>query len=332
MKIRMIPVRWLVIMLICGIISPLSAPVSAEENNFWFDIWQERWSKTRFDQRDVSLTDFIETGPIRNQPQTLQSPAFQSAQTTALDPSAPLISIYWQGEAKAYPLAYLIWHHLIEDQIGEIPILVSFCPLCQATRVYDRRTQTDILTFGTTGLQYQRSIGVIFDRQTESWWSQLDGRALVGELNNQQLTALPTHILPVHAFQKLFPDGQIMQQPNSPYPYGQTPYAGMSALKYPPFGTDLDEEQWQLPSMAEVIVAKGYAWDLESVRQKEDFQDQGLRLQWFIGMPSLYDRRSLKLSKDQGFFQITEADQLVPSYITFAHIYQGLYPNRQIRR
>lgn len=332
MRKQMIPMGWLIKTLICGIMLSLPCTAVAEEDNFWSALWQERWSKTRFDQRAVSLSDFIETGPIRNQPKTLQSPVFTVAQTADLDPSAPLISIYWQGQAKAYPLAYLIFHPLIEDQIGDLPFLVSFCPLCQATRIYDRRIQGDILTFGTTGLQYQRSIGVMFDRQTESWWSQLDGKALVGQFNTQQLTALPTHIMPFHAFQKLFPDGQIMQQPTRHYPYGQTPYAGMSALKYPPFGTDLAEEQWQLPSMTEVIVAKGQAWDLETVRQKEDFQDQGLRLQWFIGMPSLYDRRTIKLSKDQGFFQITESDQLVPSYITFAHIYQGLYPNRQIRQ
>ena len=101
-----------------------------------------------------------------------------------LDDREPVISFELNGDAKAYPLQILTWHEIVNDQVGGTPVAVTFCPLCNSAIVFDRRLEGVVLDFGTSG-RLRHSDLIMWDRQTQSWWQQLTGDAIVGQLTGR---------------------------------------------------------------------------------------------------------------------------------------------------
>ncbi len=80
-----------------------------------------------------------------------------------------MISLEVGGSARAYPMAILIWHEGVNDTLGAVPVVVTFCPLCHTALVFERTLDGTVHDFGTTG-NLRFSDLVMYDRQTESWW------------------------------------------------------------------------------------------------------------------------------------------------------------------
>ena len=123
----------------------------------------------------------------------------------------PVINLALNGEHRAYPIQILIWHEIVNDQIGDRPVTVTFCPLCNTSIVFDRRLSDQTLDFGTTG-NLRHSDLVMWDRQTELWWQQITGEAIVGELTGSKLTLLPSAIVSFEAFRRAYPEGQVLSR------------------------------------------------------------------------------------------------------------------------
>jgi len=98
----------------------------------------------------------------------------------------PVIAVTVGRAARAYPVRILVWHEIVNDRLGGRPIVVTYCPLCNSSLVFDRRARGNTLTFSTTG-NLRRGNLVMYDRQTESWWQQFTGTAVVGELTGARL-------------------------------------------------------------------------------------------------------------------------------------------------
>jgi hypothetical protein len=127
---------------------------------------------------------------------------------------------------RAYPLQILVWHEIVNDTLGGVPIAVTYCPLCNSAIVFDRRAAGRSLTFGTTG-NLRDSDLVMWDRQTQSWWQQFDGQAIVGSLTGTRLTALDSQILSFAEFSAEYPDGGVLSRDTGfDRPYGYSPYYG----------------------------------------------------------------------------------------------------------
>ena len=99
------------------------------------------------------------------------------------------------------------------------PISVTFCPLCNASIVFDRRHNDQVLDFGTTG-KLRNSDLIMYDRQTESWWQQAMGEAIAGELTGEQLDYLPSQILSFGDFAREFPTGEVLMSCQTFYSSG----------------------------------------------------------------------------------------------------------------
>jgi hypothetical protein len=127
----------------------------------------------------------------------------------------PVIAIEINGEAKAYPLNVLTYHEIVNDELGGVPISSTYCPLCNAAIVYDRRLEIEgnerVLDFGVSGM-LRKSDLVMWDRQTESWWQQLTGIALAGELTGRELTMLPALLISLGEFLDTHPEGQVLSK------------------------------------------------------------------------------------------------------------------------
>ena len=193
--------------------------------------------KTDFTKASVDLADFLGGGPPKDGIPPIDRPAFESIDEARgwLGDRSPVIALEIDGAARAYPLAVLIWHEIVNDTLAGRPVVVTFCPLCNTALVFDRELDGVVHDFGTTGnLRY--SDLVMYDRQTESWWQQATGEAIVGSLTGKKLTFLPAQIVSLADFAAAHPDGDVLSRDTGVgRPYGQNPYVGYDTIDQNPF-------------------------------------------------------------------------------------------------
>jgi hypothetical protein len=204
----------------------------------------------------VPYSELLSGGPPSDGIRPIDNPRFFSAKDAPgyMNPVEPVISIEINGEAKAYPLAILVSYEIVNDDLGGIPITVTYCPLCNTSLVFDRRVGGRILDFGTSG-NLRMSDFVMWDRQTESWWQQITGEAIVGDLTGTKLTFIPAQVLAFEDFTQAFPDGLVLSRDTGFYPisaYDRAPYAGYDQLSNTPFAFR-DAIDPRLPPMERVV-------------------------------------------------------------------------------
>jgi hypothetical protein len=128
-----------------------------------------------------------------------------------------------------------MWHEVANDVIGGKPVLVTFCPLCNSAIVFERTLDGVVLDFGVSG-NLRNSDLIMWDRQTESWWQQLIGEGIIGELAGRQLTFLAAPIVSWADFRAEHPDGKVLSRDTGfTRSYGQNPYVGYDRVDNPPF-------------------------------------------------------------------------------------------------
>ncbi|MCH8229720.1 MAG: DUF3179 domain-containing protein [Chloroflexi bacterium] len=200
-----------------------------------------RW-ETNFKFRKVGLLGF-ETVLPRDRIIPIDDPTFigVSDAPAYMKPREPVISVVVNGEAKAYPLAILMWHEIVNDAIGGKPVTVTFCPLCNAGITFERVVEGRELTFGTSGMLRNSDL-VMWDRQTQSWWQQFTGEALVGDFaaTDAVLTFVPSQIIAWETFADAYPDGKLLERIINEFgqplrPYDSPPYAGYDDVDNQPF-------------------------------------------------------------------------------------------------
>jgi hypothetical protein len=147
-----------------------------------------------------------------------------------------VIAFELNGEARAYPLQILIWHEIVDDTVSGVPVAITFCPLCNTAIAFDRRVDGQALRFGTTGNLRRSDLVMWSDDPGETWWQQITGEALVGDLVGHQLTPLPAEIVSFADFKAAFPHGQVLSRDTGhPRSYGTNPYVGYDSINSSPF-------------------------------------------------------------------------------------------------
>ena len=209
--------------------------------------------KTDFSKRSVPYTEIFSGGVPRDGIPPLDNPRFVTpAQADQwLEDQEPVIAFELNGEAKAYPLQILTWHEIVNDTVGGVPVIATFCPLCNSAIVFERTLDGVVYDFGVSG-NLRNSDLIMWDRQTESWWQQLTGEAIVGELTGKQLNLLPATIIAWADFKAGYPDGAVLSRDTGfVREYGVNPYVGYDDADNSPF-LFFDQEDERLPAMERV--------------------------------------------------------------------------------
>jgi hypothetical protein len=130
------------------------------------------WS-TDFSKRTIPLSDILSGGPGKDGIPAIDDPQFESIADGDLwlVDSEPVQVVDINGEVKAYPLGILIWHEIVNDTVGGVPVVVTYCPLCNSALTFNRRLGDRLLDFGVSG-NLRFSDMIMYDRQTETWWQQ----------------------------------------------------------------------------------------------------------------------------------------------------------------
>lgn len=220
--------------------------------------WNTDWQK-----HSVPYEELLAGGPPRDGIPSIDEPAFISTGEASawLADNEPVIALELDGDARAYPLQILIWHEIVNDEVGGTPAVVTFCPLCNAALAFDRSLDGQIYEFGTSGLLRNSDL-VMYDRSSESLWQQFTGEAIAGELTGKTLRFLPARIVSFGDFRQAWPQGLVLSRDTGyDREYGTNPYVGYDDVSQSPFLFQGDTDD-RLPAMERVVAVEVDGMDI----------------------------------------------------------------------
>jgi hypothetical protein len=268
----------------------------------------------------VERSAILRGGPPRDGIPSIDAPRFLAPlEVDYLEGGDEVISFTHAGHTRAYPLRILVWHEIVNDELAGRPVVVTYCPLCGTGMVFDRRVGDRTLTFGVSGLLYQSDV-LMYDRETESLWSQLSREAVTGEFAGTELRWLPAEQMTWAAWRTRHPEGAVLStETGFQRNYKRLPYAGYEAspeliFPVPEHRVELPRKEWVLGI---TIAGAPHAYPLKDLPDRQIVEDQvnGRRLELF------HDRSARHV-------RVTDAitNELIPSVRVYWFAWQAFYP------
>ncbi len=295
------------------------------------------WEDTDFSKISISLDEILSGGPPKDGIPSIDKPVFKPiSEIEDLADREPVVSLQINGDARAYPLQVLTWHEIVNDTVGGKPVTVTYCPLCNAAIAFAREVNGKLLDFGTTGLLRNSDL-VMYDRQSQSWWQQFTGEAIVGEMLGTKLELVPARLESFALFRQRYPQGKVLV-PNNPgmRSYGRNPYAGYDTSRAPfLYRGDLPEG---ISPMARVVVVrradKPVVYALQLLMQKGQIVNGDLVFKWQAGQASALDTRAIAEGRDVGNVTVQRNTgsgmEDIPYDVTFAFVVKAFHPDAEI--
>jgi hypothetical protein len=280
---------------------------------------------TDFNISAVPYQEIFSGGPGKDGIPAIDNPRFESIEEARawVTGDGPVISLEVNGEARAYPLAVLAWHEIVNDTIGGVPVIVTFCPLCHTALAFERTLDGTVHDFGVSG-NLRFSDMVMYDRQSETWWQQATGKGIVGELTGAKLGFLPSQLIGLDQFAETYPDGIVMNRDTGwGRDYGRNPYVGYDTADQQPFLFDGATDGRLSPKERVVTIGEQDNTAPISIPYSElrsngvanvDFEGQPLVALWQPGAVSALDAAYIDESEDVGgtgvFSAVVDGDTL----------------------
>ncbi|AVR45089.1 hypothetical protein C7S20_07295 [Christiangramia fulva] len=184
----------------------------------------------------IPVTEIKDGGPPKDGIPAIDHPKFLQASQVSLGENARILGVYENGIAKAYPISILNYHEIVNDHFGEKPVVITYCPLCGSGIAFKAEVNGEKLSFGVSGLLYNSDV-LLYDRQTESLWSQLKNEAISGKLKGEKLKILNTANTTWENWKEKYPNTLVLSEDTgfnrdysrNPYP----DYENSSRLYFP---------------------------------------------------------------------------------------------------
>jgi Protein of unknown function (DUF3179) len=276
--------------------------------------------RTDFSKRSVSLDEFMSGGPAKDGIPAVDDPKFVAVEDADfLEDREPVIELVLDGDARAYPIQILIWHEIVNDVVAGVPVAVTFCPLCNTAIAFGRRLDRQTLDFGTTGYLRESDL-VMYDRQTESWWQQFGGEALVGELTGARLEQLPSRIVAWADFRREHAGGKVLSRDTGfARPYGENPYVGYDSVDSSPIFPTRNADDKRLPPKERVAFIErdeeAVVVPFSTLREKKvvrvEIGGRKLLVRWRPGLASSLDEAEIAAGRDTGAVEVRQGGRLV---------------------
>jgi thiol-disulfide isomerase/thioredoxin len=258
----------------------------------------------------VPYSEILSGGPPKDGIPAIDDPQFVSIEEADewLESQEPVVLVQVGDATRAYPIQILMWHEIVNDTVGGVPVTVTFCPLCNTGVAFERTFEGQVLDFGTTG-RLRFSNLVMYDRQTETWWQQATGEGIAGEFTGRQLTFVPASMISWADFKATYPDGTVLSRETGySRNYGRNPYTGYDDVNRSPFLYVGPETPGTLAPMARVVTvdlngeAVGYPYEvLQEVRVVNDtVGGVPIVVLWAPGTASALDAGSVAGGEDVG--------------------------------
>lgn len=196
----------------------------------FFSLWttlSSAQSKNGFNLENslIPIEQILSGGPAKDGIPAIDNPRFIGVdQAGFLNDDSFVIGIKYKGLSKAYPINILNWHEIVNDTFNDVPVIITFCPLCGSGMAFIASIEDKTHTFGVSGLLYNSDV-LLYDRQTQSLWSQLMSQAISGHHKGRQLQSLPVLHTTWRNWKSKYPDTLVLSTDtgynrnyrNSPY-------------------------------------------------------------------------------------------------------------------
>ena len=187
---------------------------------------KQTFPKTDWNNIQQSIEGVLSGGPGKDGIPSIDNPKFMSIDTFKHSDTIQAIVMTDKDNVKVYPYNILTWHEIVNDVVDDVPVAITFCPLCGSALVFNRQVNEDILTFGVSGFLLESNM-IMFDREQESLWQQSTGRVLAGRDLDIQLELVSFQLMNIGEVKKLYPAALVLSEDTGHRrDYGRNPYAG----------------------------------------------------------------------------------------------------------
>lgn len=189
------------------------------------------WGATKngfnLDNSTIPVAEIHHGGPPKDGIPAIDSPKFvQAKEAKFLKPSHRVLGLSYNGDTKAYPIPVMNWHEIVNDTFGSEPVVVTFCPLCGTGVAFSAVANDRRHSFGVSGLLYNSDV-LLYDRETQSLWSQLLMKAVSGPLQGTTLDVIPLEHTTWEDWQERHPGTLVLSTDTGHRrDYNRDPYAG----------------------------------------------------------------------------------------------------------
>lgn len=294
---------------------------------------QEGW-KTDFSITSIDLARVLSGGPPRDGIPSIDNPKFKTIEEIDfLIDTEPVIGLVINGEAKAYPLRILTWHEIVNDTLGDVPVAVTYCPLCNSSIVFERTINGRAVEFGTTGKLKDSNL-IMYDRGGDNWWQQFTGEAIAGLETGTKLRLIPSRLQSFGEFKAENPSGLVLVPTNpNMRDYGRNPYVGYD-LSGAPFLYDGQLPDYINPMERVVIVRREDAdpiiVTMNKISESGKFAQDGYELSWTAGQNSALDQGNISKGRDVGTVLVQKDGEDIVYDVTFAFVAHAFHPDIKI--
>lgn len=174
----------------------------------------------------VDESKILSGGPPKDGIPSIDDPKYVSVSEADewIEDNELVLALTYEGVKRVYPLQIMVWHEIVNDWIAGDPILITYCPLCGSGIAYERTINGEEVEFGTSGKLYNSNL-VMYDRLTDSYWTQIDGLAIVGELTGMELNAISIDTVVWRDWKVNHSDSEVLSQDTGfNRDYGRDPY------------------------------------------------------------------------------------------------------------
>ena len=260
----------------------------------------------------IDPSDVLSGGPPPDGIPPVDDPQFVTVAEADewLNDPEPVLVVEIDGDVRGYPIQILIWHEIVNDTVGGIPLAVTYCPLCNSAITFERTVRGVETTFGTSGSLYFANL-VMYDRVTESLWNQFDGRAVIGVLTGETLEPVPSSMVAWGDFKAARPEAQVLDRnrTGASRPYGTNPYTGLDDPNGQPFlfRGDIDVRAKAMQRVVAIETEiEAAAWSLDGLVDGDaavtagQIGDIPLVIFWKAGQSSALDESDIAAGRDVG--------------------------------
>ncbi len=248
----------------------------------------------------VDPKEIVSGGPPKDGIPSLDNPKFVSVKEADewIRDDELVLALEYEGVTRVYPLQILVWHEIVNDNVSGTPLAITYCPLCGSGIAYKRVVDGKEVEFGTSGKLYNSNL-VMYDRKTDSYWTQIGGLAIVGELTGTQLEAVSIDTVVWRDWKKTHPESEVLSQDTGfSRDYGRDPYGNYYEDSFILFSVENEDDRIHPKTIIFGIEVNGEfsAYTEDDLKKKPIIKDT-------VGGVDIEVRR-----KRDGTVKITEAE------------------------
>lgn len=205
----------------------------------------------------IPIADIKAGGPPKDGIPSIDEPQFLKADSGILREDDRILGVNENGVAKAYPINIMNYHEIVNDDFNGKPVVITYCPLCGSGIAFDAVVDEETLEFGISGLLYNSDV-LLYDRKTESLWSQLEYKAISGPMAGKELNILSTANTTWKNWREKYPETLVLSEETGFIrDYSRNPYPGYETSSTLFFPVSAQNEEFNSKEMVIGITING---------------------------------------------------------------------------